>query len=1013
MAQQQQTVLRVQTNNAYSTTGITQYEFLDLYGDVPIKINKSYAELQDIGKRNSDYSIGLTLPGSKKNNTFFESYFNVDVDTLYFNPLLRVNCDVLLNDQQHFSGYLRLNKVSVLNSKTEYDVTLYSTVADLFGKIGNNLLRDLNYADTQYTFNHTFSQSGVTENFDKTNFAIDGIQPEPYIYPIVHNGYEYSGDTVNLSGATTQSQTRLYTSTSNTGGTLNSYSSTFRCWEDGNKQYRINSPGQGLLDNQLKPALSIWNILKLMFKTYGYTISSDFFKTPWFKTLYLYGYFSSEGTKFSYKTPVPQVLPLDGVEIIWDEVVSAPDIIYCEGGTTAYNYTSTVTAYVVKAGTGIPALCSEQIDVNFYMYNGVDNEYYFQQLTIPRNTTGNTFTYNYGEFFDCTPYPTAISDIRLQYFSEDNSNVSESVYELQYLPSPANTLINFVDGDPVDFSLVIDENIKQIDILSSVAKKFNLVFVPDPEVQNQIIIEPYNYYMGTGQVYDWTDKISHDKGFTVEPALNFIESELILSDLEDGDYGNKEFKDRNKLIYGENRVYNPTDFKSQTKKIDTIFSAEVIRKWDENIAIPLGINYAGSTSSTESGGSEAVSYYYKGLKSKPKLFFWLGGFNPFLDIVGETYNYTYSATTYTIYVQKSNGTDASKLYTAPVISHTMPIGNPDGNKINNDSICELFNSQQPTDIGVSTYNAYTDNDAYNLFYANRVNNLYDPNTRFLNGYFNLKYTDIVNLKPNDIIRIKQQYFQWNKIDSFNLTNRELTKVELIQTNVAPQVYPTRYFQYFYCDQTGTTYNFKTDFSSDNLLNTNFGWSVLYDYSVGTFSVPPSGYTSTFKDTQSGNTVYVPYYIYEITEDQYNTTGLDWINDTMHTYIYSQSNGPFFNNMPTFWVNSGSTITGTNLFTDCAGFAASASSNGIRVGSSTYHGSTPPTSIYHSGVTLNITDTGWIKYNSSDYPTGTYQYMGSLGNIDLGGCVDCTSINYGFPFSDLAAFTVVDCGTACP
>ena len=30
-------------------------------------------------------------------------------------------------------------KVSVLNSKVEYDVTLYSTVGDLFGKIGNNL----------------------------------------------------------------------------------------------------------------------------------------------------------------------------------------------------------------------------------------------------------------------------------------------------------------------------------------------------------------------------------------------------------------------------------------------------------------------------------------------------------------------------------------------------------------------------------------------------------------------------------------------------------------------------------------------------------------------------------------------------------------------------------------------------------------------------------------------------------------------------------------------------------
>jgi hypothetical protein len=119
----------------------------------------------------------------------------------------------------------------------------------------------------------------------------------------------------------------------------------------------------------------------------------------------------------------------------------------------------------------------------------------------------------------------------------------------------------FTDGAYVDFSLVIDTNIKQIDILASLAKKFNLVIIPDPDVPNQMIIEPYDYYIGSGSIYDWTDKLSFDKGFTVQPALNFIESELILTDQEDGDEANKTYKDRNKLIYGQNIVYNPTDFK--------------------------------------------------------------------------------------------------------------------------------------------------------------------------------------------------------------------------------------------------------------------------------------------------------------------------------------------------------------------------------------------------------------------------------------------------------------------
>ena len=181
---QQQTVLRVQVDNVNIITGITEYENLDLYSDVPIKINKSIAEIQDISKRNSDYSIGLSLPGSKKNNRFFESYVNVDSQSLFFDANNSVQCQVILNGQSYFKGFLRLNKVSVKDSKVEYDVTLYSVIGDLYGKIGNNLLIDLDYDDTQYTFNHFFNRSRVIERWSSSNFTRESEYPYPYFYPI-------------------------------------------------------------------------------------------------------------------------------------------------------------------------------------------------------------------------------------------------------------------------------------------------------------------------------------------------------------------------------------------------------------------------------------------------------------------------------------------------------------------------------------------------------------------------------------------------------------------------------------------------------------------------------------------------------------------------------------------------------------------------------------------------------------------------------------------------------------
>jgi hypothetical protein len=914
---QQQTVLRVQTSIPHLTiTGETQYQTLDLDGDIPIKINKSFAELQDISKRNSDYSIGLTLPGSKKNNRFFESFFNVDSQSLYFNATLRVNCLVLLGDQVYFRGYLRLNKVSVINSKVEYDVTLYSTVGDLFGEIGNNLLKDLNYTDTEYTFNHTFNLTGVTESFAQFNFFKDSEYTYPYFYPIVHNGYNYesiSGVTLpNISGATINDQTRLYTSTTPIGA----WTGSTAAYTAGAKEYYINAPAYGLRDNQLKPALNIWSLIKLIFKSYGYTLSGDFFNTPWVKGLYLYGYFSSEETKFGYKLDNIEQLPLEGIEII-----------FTGGGTPTGN------AIVCKKGTGIPCYCLSDINVTMVWDNPLP--VYFDSANIKAGTSGATIT----------------PDIRL--FSESDSisaNSWQSIpfrdsFSLRYEPVAVGSTVSYTDGQYVDFNLVIDQNIKQIDILGSIAKKFDLVFIPNPYNPKDIQIYPFDFYMGTGEIYDWTPKLSWDKGFTVEPALNYIESNLILTDQEDNDEGNRIFKIQNNRIYGQNNVYNPTDFKSQEKKIDTIFSPELIRVWDDNINLPLGINY--SASSEISSYDNQIRWLYKGVKTKPKLFYWMGANNPFIDKSEEVFNYYSSGVnTYTVKIQNSSspGGGVDSFYKIPTISHTMPMGGltdleKSTNGFDNDKLCILFNSESPTDtIGVQTFNTYTENDIYNTFYKNRITNIYSPNTRFLSGYFDLKYSDVQNLYPNDVVKINEQIFYVNKISDFNLTNRELTKVELIQFNVQTQVYPTRYFKYQYCDQTGYTFSFKTDFTNSNLRNTNEAWALYYDYQLGCLTGSTTGFTSVFKyfNASALTENYVPYTMYEITKDEYDTGGyIDWTCDTLRNYLFSVSGTGYL--FPPFWQNIAVNKTGACVWDSCSSYSSAASTYSIRTGSSTYYG----------------------------------------------------------------------------
>jgi hypothetical protein len=983
-------------------TGVVyEDENLDLYTDIPIKINKSFAELQDISKRNSDFSIGLQLPGSKKNNAFFESYFNVDVDTLYFNPLLRVPSTVLINDEVYFDGYLKLNKISVLDSKVEYDVTLFSTIGDLFGKIGNNLLKDLPFDNPTMLFNHVFDIGSIYGSWNNNGFDYDG-DPKHYMYPITHNGYNYSGDTVLLSGSTYSSitgQTRLYSTTSPISG----FTSLATMYAAGVQPYRSNSPTTGLYDNQLKPSLNIWAIIQLMFKTYGYTIKSDFMNTPWMKGLYMYGYFNSDATKFSYVTNPSLFSGNTQAVTLTETFVDVLEGPPCNNIKT----TRTYTIKVVNSKTGVPEISTQPyaicLDYALFPCSG-GTVPYAVNLVIPSSSTGTTYSWVSNRFIPC-PSSCALEYTQNYGLNQSNSNIS--VYQVSNAPQ----VIGIKDGDYVNFNLIINDQLKQIDILSSIAKKFNLLFIPDPEVQNQIIIEPYQYYVGTGQIYDWTDKLSYDKGWSVQPALNFVESEIILTDLEDGDDGNKQFKERNNRIYGQNFVFNQTDFKSTTKKIETIFSPQVMRRWDatsgNTVSIPLGINYVSSNSQENSGGSEKVKWAYKGVKTKPKLFYYLGNRNAFLNTLGKVYN-TSSYRTFNFQILASDGTNFGDATDVPVISNTMPLGNPDDNKINNDSICILFNSEQPTDVGVETFdgvNSYTEQDMYNLFYENRINNLYNPNTRFLSGYFWLKQSDIKNLTPKDIIKIKEQYFSWNKISGFNMTNPELTQVELVQIDNNPSSYTTRYFQYYYCADTGTTYNIKTDFTNPQMNLTHFYISNWYDFNVGTLGGNVSGVTSSLRGSFPGGTGYLPFYMYEITEDTYNTTGTIYTDDPN---IDWDSAGDSDLKLNSFWYNTGFTKTGLNLFTSCSDFASIASANGIRVG--TPSGSTP-TSIYHSGITLNITDTGWLKYDTA---TGTvYKQFTSLGNQDIPDCANCSTIRDGIPFADLASWTVVDCGSACP
>jgi hypothetical protein len=70
------------------------------------------------------------------------------------------------------------------------------------------------------------------------------------------------------------------------------------------------------------------------------------------------------------------------------------------------------------------------------------------------------------------------------------------------------------------------------------------------------------------------------------------------------------------------------------------------------------------------------------------------------------------------------------------------------------------------------------------------------------------------------------------------------------------------------------------------------------------------------------------------------------------------------------------------------------------------------STYQSGATINVTETGYIKYIKKDAELATYVYISSLGTYTITDCVTCSSIMIGIPFADVANFTLLSCGSSC-
>jgi hypothetical protein len=107
--------------------------------------------------------------------------------------------------------------------------------------------------------------------------------------------------------------------------------------------------------------------------------------------------------------------------------------------------------------------------------------------------------------------------------------------------------------------------IKQIDFITSIQKKFNLVIYPSKTSINTFIIEPFNQWYNKGRRWDFNRYINLNDRLEVIPANNLAVNELNFGDTLDQDYISQQFSKAANREFGKSYYTDLQNFFSQGK----------------------------------------------------------------------------------------------------------------------------------------------------------------------------------------------------------------------------------------------------------------------------------------------------------------------------------------------------------------------------------------------------------------------------------------------------------------
>ena len=709
---------------------LTEWSDVDLLDDVPVSLNYSILDIRNPENREGNYSKTIIIPGTKANNELFTDIFEIDINGT-FNPAVKSECELLVDDISIFRGNLQLLRIKELDTNfIDYEVQIVGNAPTLFQEIGDKTVGALDFSD----LDHGYRYSEIVASWTPTLGT-------GYVYPLIN--YD-------------QTQTNIYQV------------------------------------NDFLPAIFAKEYWDRIFDIAGYTYTSTFLNSTYFKSLIIP--YSGAGlrltnTDIQDRTFRASLSGFYETPDLFLNTVTNPTtkIIPFDDDTTSPNF-DTGGNFNTASGRFVP---TEAGSYNLNTELNIQSLWYNASVLVNTSSTFITQLAAQDIFLNVGDYV----DVRVKFFWADDFTTNLGITgqvtcQVQFVKNGTTVINSGVVVVPQSFPYVVlyDEikvrvlanslyynavatdtitegmtmlmnntlpppDTKLRDVLMSLIRMFNLYFEVDPDNPKNLTIEPRDdfYLTGSNNALDWTDKLDESQDLVITPLGELDSKSFYFTYKEDSDYYNAKYKKLTNDIYGKHLQAVTNDFSKEQKNVEVIFSpTPLVGNTQSNRIVPHIYQFDEQNNTIQRKATNIRILYWGGLLTSTP--------NYFIKSLVPT----------AVFFQQTQ---------YPYAGHLDNPYSPDVD-INWGLPEQLF-------YGYNNYIAppnleYTNNTLYNKFYKSLIDEIADIDSKIVECYLRLTPEDVEFLSFRRIYVIKGYYFRLQKIEDYNPLSNQLTKVEFLK-----------------------------------------------------------------------------------------------------------------------------------------------------------------------------------------------------------------------------------------